>query len=376
LSSLEFVVGWSLGFFRKLRMNSVNTKQCKHTKSTKTSVFTQLLIFPLMVVFTIALSGIATSDLAHASDPPETAQQLRLKCSQSFSEMVGCKLALAKIWAGALIGSAEHQHDLGNLYYKGWYEEPTRIVQAEKWFLRAAINDDARAQFNLYKLYRNGAKWIPKNKQQSQYWLLNSAFNDFEPAVLEHIILFKQKKLLVQRLPLRSLELIEQKAEVGNKYAQYLLAITLNRGKGFKRDDEQAFHWMLKSAQQQFFYSELNVGLLYSQGIGVEKNNEQALYWIKKAVEHKLPKAQYILALMYVNGDIVKKDISAALPLIQAAIGKGDPQAELLLASLHNSGEGVAKNVKLAEQLTRSARAKMGPRKFDNFLVDLHLAGA
>lgn len=109
------------------------------------------------------------------------------------------------------------------------------------------------------------------------------------------------------------------KAEQGDSYAQYLVALRYKQGMGFIKDMGQYFYWLNKSAannqpkarrdladcyfngdgvavdkgkafilvlenaQDGCKYSQFLVGSYYYHGIGTNQNTDKAKYWLKKA---------------------------------------------------------------------------------------------
>jgi len=79
----------------------------------------------------------------------------------------------------------------------------------------------------------------------------------------------------------QSISLWKKAAESGVKHSQYNLGISHIRGRGVPQDFEEAFKWMLKSAEQHFYPACFNVALMYRDGIGTEKNEEKAEEWCR-----------------------------------------------------------------------------------------------
>lgn len=57
--------------------------------------------------------------------------------------------------------------------------------------------------------------------------------------------------------------------------------------------------WFQKSAENDYVGSYYQLGRAYYNGLGVDKDEEKAFKWHKKAAENNLPASQYALSLMY-----------------------------------------------------------------------------
>ena len=100
------------------------------------------------------------------------------------------------------------------------------------------------------------------------------------------------------------LQSLIQKAESGNKVAQYNLGLYYDT----KQEYDKAAYWYKKSAEQGVAKAQCNLGGCYGRGQGVEQNHQQEVYWYTKAAEQGNAIAQYNLAIAYWNGAGVTKD--------------------------------------------------------------------
>jgi len=74
-----------------------------------------------------------------------------------------------------------------------------------------------------------------------------------------------------------------------------------------------------KAAELGDKLAQYNLALMYDGGEGVEVNHAKAVYWYKKSADSGLPEAQINLALCYYWGTGVKKDFKAAYELLTFA---------------------------------------------------------
>eukprot|EP01088_Endostelium_zonatum_P019863 TRINITY_DN706_c1_g1_i2.p1 TRINITY_DN706_c1_g1~~TRINITY_DN706_c1_g1_i2.p1 ORF type:complete len:678 (-),score=240.77 TRINITY_DN706_c1_g1_i2:32-1783(-) len=66
-----------------------------------------------------------------------------------------------------------------------------------------------------------------------------------------------------------------------NEIARYCY----HEGTGVEKDQDQAYQWFKKAAEQGHVQAQFNAGLHYDKGEGVERDEEKAFEWTKKAAE-------------------------------------------------------------------------------------------
>ena len=84
------------------------------------------------------------------------------------------------------------------------------------------------------------------------------------------------------------------KAEQGDAEAQFQLGTYY-----FFDDDEKAFEWFRKSAEQGHAAAHYNLHVCYGNGRGVAINLEKAFLHLTKSAELDYGEAQYMLGLFY-----------------------------------------------------------------------------
>jgi TPR repeat protein len=87
-------------------------------------------------------------------------------------------------------GNAAAQFNLGQMYRQA-QGVPRDVVEAARWYHRAAAQDDAQSQYNLGVMYYNG-QGVPRNFVFSHMWLTLSAMSGAENAVRNRAMLVKQ----------------------------------------------------------------------------------------------------------------------------------------------------------------------------------------
>ncbi|VAW46324.1 hypothetical protein MNBD_GAMMA04-1281, partial [hydrothermal vent metagenome] len=79
--------------------------------------------------------------------------------------------------------------------------------------------------------------------------------------------------------------------------AQRFLGLVYLTGKGVKRDDKAARHWLLQAAKQGDVMAQYNLGLVLAYGRGGGEDFTQAVKWLKKASKPQPIKLKPIDAL-------------------------------------------------------------------------------
>lgn len=111
---------------------------------------------------------------------------------------------------------------------------------------------------------------------------------------------------------------------------QYLVAETLDVAVAYYQKEEfsKAFDIFLTLAKHQDAKAQFFVSAMYQSGKGVEQDEDKAFTWCKKAAEEGILEAQFQLGLMYLQGIGVTEDDDYALEWIWAASDRGHPQAK------------------------------------------------
>jgi len=315
--------------------------------------------FALILLCVLTLGSMSPA-LAQEISELRSADALKAECQSSLLKILSCKFVTLVTWTDALIGDSESQFRIAELHRRGFYEGPNRYIKAIKWYARAGEQSHCSAQYWVYTLYKEGAQGIEKNQQESHRWIEKSAISGCKSAFpLYSALLDTNSYLKTKRM-----------AEAGEKRSQLKLALSYNKEDGVTKNNNFAFYWMFKAAEQDYPLAQLNLGILYFNGLGVEKNEEQALRWIKKSADQQLPNALFFLGLMYANGEAVEKNIAKALPLLLQASKHGFHQADATLAQIYTEGDGVKIDLIKAKQLKESVHVNFNSKESYSQLVN------
>jgi len=99
--------------------------------------------------------------------------------------------------------------------------------------------------------------------------------------------------------------------------------------------NDEAFRWMIRSADAGHIAAQNNIGLSYLHGLGVEKDSSKAFYWFERAAKKGLSFAQSELAMLYYKGDGVAVNKQMAKDWWTEAAKQNDEYAQFNLASLY-----------------------------------------
>lgn len=196
---------------------------------------------------------------------------------------------------------------LGEIYTD---DEAYNIKEAIKWYYKAAEQDSVEAFLALANIYnddktcnvKEAVKWCYKAIEQGDEEdidecgdLLNSLGNRY----LEGSGTAKDCR--------KSVECFRKAAEVGNKYAQYNLALAYYTGNGIEQNYSMAALFFTAAAKQGDVDAQNNMGVLHEKGQGVPKSLEKAIEWYSKAAEQGHEGANESLARVNTKLDNLNK---------------------------------------------------------------------
>ena len=132
-------------------------------------------------------------------------------------------------------------------------------------------------------------------------------------------------------------------AEQGNAEAQYHTGYLYDYGVGVGKNHQKAVVGYKKAAEQGHAQAQCNLALIYDSG-GRLGNKEEAISWYKKAAEQGVRQAQFILGSKYEKGHVVTKDLEEAFKWYKKAAEQGDGQAQYNVGHMYYYGKGIERN--------------------------------
>jgi len=160
---------------------------------------------------------------------------------------------LAALRANAERGNAKVQNELGLRLAKG-QGVTTDVVEAVKWFRRAARQDFAAAQFNLGVSYATG-QGVAKDEAEAARWFRRAAAQDFAKA-------------------------------------QFNLGLCYEGGHGVTTDVVMAAKWFRQAAEQNLAVAQYILGDCYAKGHGVTKDEAESVKWLALAAAQGMAEAK------------------------------------------------------------------------------------
>ena len=145
-------------------------------------------------------------------------------------------------------------------------------------------------------------------------------------------------------------EQLEQFAEDGDVYAQYIIGTAYRDGGLLIPDTAKAQKLLERAAEQDLDAAQYAIGKLYLSDDADVHDSAKGIYWLKRSADNGNDFAAYRLGKEYLGGKNVPKDASAAAEYLWQAANHGNSYAQYLLGKLYLMGEGVQQNADTAYQ--------------------------
>lgn len=118
------------------------------------------------------------------------------------------------------------------------------------------------------------------------------------------------------------------KATAGDAIAQLRLGEAYRKGDGLRKNEELAYQWVRKAAEQGNAAAENDLGTMYRLGEGVSLNKEEAVRWYQKSARHGSAEGMFNLGTCHYNGDGVGSNEYTAYVWFLLAQEAGDAVAD------------------------------------------------
>ena len=139
-------------------------------------------------------------------------------------------------------------------------------------------------------------------------------------------------------------EQLEQFAEDGDVYAQYIIGTAYRDGGLLIPDMVKAQKLLERAAEQDLDAAQYALGKLYLSDDADIHDSAKGIYWLKRSADNGNDYAAYRLGKEYLSGKNVSKDTSTAAEYLRQAADNGSAYAQYLLGKLTLMGEGVPKD--------------------------------
>ena len=151
-------------------------------------------------------------------------------------------------------------------------------------------------------------------------------------------------------------EQLEQLAEDGDAYAQYIIGTAYRDGGLLIPDTTKAQKLLERAAEQDLDAAQYALGKLYLSDDADVHDPVKGIYWLKRSADNGNDYAAYRLGKEYLSGKNVSKDTSTAAEYLRQAADNGSTYAQYLLGKLTLMGEGVPKDMDAAYEWFAAAR--------------------
>ena len=139
-------------------------------------------------------------------------------------------------------------------------------------------------------------------------------------------------------------EQLEQLAEDGDAYAQYIIGTAYRDGGLLIPDTAKAQKLLERAAKQEIDAAQYALGKLYLSDDADVYNSAMGIYWLKRSADNGNDRAAYRLGKEYLSGKNTAKDAETAASYLRQAADNGSAYAQYLLGKLTLMGEGVPKD--------------------------------
>ena len=151
-------------------------------------------------------------------------------------------------------------------------------------------------------------------------------------------------------------EQLEQLAEDGDAYAQYIIGTAYRDGGLLIPDTAKAQKFLECAAKQEIDAAQYALGKLYLSDDADVHDSAKGIYWLKRSADNGNDYAAYRLGKEYLSGKNTIKDAETAVSYLRQAADNGSAYAQYLLGKLTLMGEGVPKDMDAAYEWFAAAR--------------------
>lgn len=165
---------------------------------------------------------------------------------------------------------------------------------------------------------------------------------------------------------------LRQRAEAGDREAQFRLGVAYDTGRGVTRDRVEAMKWYLRAAEAGYAEAQNSVG----SGLQAEKRYEEARKWYERAAAQGHALATSNLGYLYDLGLGVEQDRHKGFELYSRAADLGWAEAMWNLANMYGAGQLGDKDLDMACVWTFRAVRFADPRDKQRLAPVFRAAGS
>ena len=245
--------------------------------------------------------------------------------------------------------------------------EGKNYTEARKLFLSIA-EENVMAQYYLGAIYRMGLG-IRDDQKEAFNWFLKAAERKHpESQYLIGCAYSGMSSMMFGETDIvhNDYKRIQSDANLDQSIWQDSLPYYDLNGAGVEPNEEIAFEWVLKAANQGYANAQARLGIFYEIGIGVERDYIEAIEWYSKAVSKQNTQAMRMLAYLSYEQD---RNLLKKIELLEKAVDLNDNRAAYVL------GETYEKECQEEDHFEKALEwYKISADKFDYFEAHLKLA--
>jgi TPR repeat protein len=271
-----------------------------------------------------------------------------------YGNAVAQDYASAEKWYRKAAAQEEYNalNGLGRLYYNG-YGVPVDYGEAARWFHRAiAVQPDnaASATFNLALLYAQGHGVETDLKQAYELFNQSASQGNNDALALAAVMQIRGEGTPVDPVSgcRRLLRATEQGA--GDAWAYHNRAVCHARGNGTEKNPAEAARWFHKAAEAGSVEAMAALGECYRDGLGVARDPAASMRWYRQAAQLGNAEAQFGLGNAYAHGIGVQASLATAAEWWQRAAQQG------VIGAMYNVGISYAEGRGVQQSHAEAAR--------------------
>lgn len=200
--------------------------------------------------------------------------------------------SLAKLKDEAAKGNAEAVFKVGVAYDEG-KDVGKDLVEAAKWYRKAADQGYVPATYNLAAMYANG-DGVEVDFTQAIRLYKQAADKGYGMAMY-NLGCMSEDGRGVEKSFSDAIKWYRDAANKGIAPAMYNLGVMCSEGRGVKKDDAEAIKWWVEAADRKYVSAMHNLGAIYRLGKGVPKNYVEAYKWLSLARRYEDPNETLVI---------------------------------------------------------------------------------
>jgi TPR repeat protein len=252
--------------------------------------------------------------------------------------------------AAAEAGHAGAQYNLAALYALG-RGVPREPAEALKWYRRSAEGGDADAMFQLGMMYASG-EGCDREPGEAAFWFFkawqgerNDAEReivriraDLEAAAVAGSAMAQTALGLIlcfgQDDPTAAAEWFEKAAAQGQPESLRTLGYLVEGGKGVPQDDVRAAELYRRAAELGDKFAQFNLAVMIDQARGgLTRDVSQVIRWLRRAVKQGLGDGNHRLAELLAERNRDRRDANEAVQRLVEAARAGEPSDAYRIAA-------------------------------------------